>query len=523
MTWTISEPNYRILEILPETMLRMGLILKNSNITRSAFGILVSEEALKVGAGKPSQLPTHVHVDSTVTRFNRRRESLDEDTVNAIQHAGRSLSDRIEGTIRDLLDPDLTWMNDLEQYAKVRSFKERMYADDELISQLRDELDFVCTSLTKDLRDFVRGRVLATITQPLDFRLEQWAAGNRRSENLFSNFSNPGMNFTSNVYNKLNEHERCCTRFFWLSLTSLDWSAYNGYNTNLIHDYLQNDLFYDTNRNLASSTGICMVTVSDISKAVDDFNVLSCKVLKHQNGKTANNPDVNLVTNGLVDVAFDRSQAQAANGELVGAAEAFSLSPFIVACEFLDGCINVSQLLEEVGAYINGCCCKMLARGEHEWSALCDTLLNLTDDEYKFLPLWAGGLDDGTGGVFEYEMPLAQKGPTGPGPGYHTGSTVNSFTGSDADFDGSSWTEGTVSSETFHTSLAVGDGRSNYDDRREVLSEDDFPMDGTDSFSQIHTGINEDDEDDDSFFFNKDDDLDIYDLSDDGGTSTDRE
>ncbi|KAI2468911.1 hypothetical protein F4781DRAFT_422332 [Annulohypoxylon bovei var. microspora] len=51
-------------------------------------------------------------------------------------------------------------------------------------------------------------------------------------------------------------------------------------------------------------------------------------------------------------------------------------------------------------------------------------LLALSDDEFQYLPLWAGGLDDGTGGVFELAVPDADLGPIGPGPAYHTGDTV---------------------------------------------------------------------------------------------------
>ncbi|KAI1766234.1 hypothetical protein GGR53DRAFT_464632 [Hypoxylon sp. FL1150] len=50
--------------------------------------------------------------------------------------------------------------------------------------------------------------------------------------------------------------------------------------------------------------------------------------------------------------------------------------------------------------------------------------LGLSDDEFQYLPLWAGGLDDGTGGVFEPTVPDAELGPIGPGPAYHTGDTV---------------------------------------------------------------------------------------------------
>ncbi|KAM0259043.1 hypothetical protein ACHAQJ_003544 [Trichoderma viride] len=53
-------------------------------------------------------------------------------------------------------------------------------------------------------------------------------------------------------------------------------------------------------------------------------------------------------------------------------------------------------------------------------------LLTLDNNEMKFLPLWAGGCNDGTGGVFEVELPPADWGPNGPGPAYHTGNTIPS-------------------------------------------------------------------------------------------------
>lgn len=47
--------------------------------------------------------------------------------------------------------------------------------------------------------------------------------------------------------------------------------------------------------------------------------------------------------------------------------------------------------------------------------------LTLTRHEMKYLPLWAGGDNDGTGGVFVSALPVAELGPNGPGPAYHTG------------------------------------------------------------------------------------------------------
>ncbi|RYP71548.1 hypothetical protein DL770_008114 [Monosporascus sp. CRB-9-2] len=55
--------------------------------------------------------------------------------------------------------------------------------------------------------------------------------------------------------------------------------------------------------------------------------------------------------------------------------------------------------------------------------------LCLSQNELKYLPLWAGGDDDGLGGVFQ-ELPVpdceAGSAPVGPGPVYHTGVTVAS-------------------------------------------------------------------------------------------------
>lgn len=55
--------------------------------------------------------------------------------------------------------------------------------------------------------------------------------------------------------------------------------------------------------------------------------------------------------------------------------------------------------------------------------------LGMAEEEFRFLPLWAGGLDDGTGGVFaDMTVPDADMGPIEPGPGYRTGQTVASST-----------------------------------------------------------------------------------------------
>ncbi|KAH6656547.1 hypothetical protein BKA67DRAFT_552297 [Truncatella angustata] len=60
--------------------------------------------------------------------------------------------------------------------------------------------------------------------------------------------------------------------------------------------------------------------------------------------------------------------------------------------------------------------------------------LGFAEDEFKFLPLWAGGLDDETGAVFDdMDVPDTDMGPNQPGPAYITGKTIAPSSTADSD------------------------------------------------------------------------------------------
>lgn len=97
---------------------------------------------------------------------------------------------------------------------------------------------------------------------------------------------------------------------------------------------------------------------------------------------------------------------------------------------------------------------------------LTNTLVCLTDAEWKYLPLWAGGNDDDSGGVFDDEVPLAETGFSTAGPKVHTG--VGSSTAS-SEFE---MLGGSNTSGSYHTSTVVNDGYSDGLDRRRVYDAD---------------------------------------------------
>jgi hypothetical protein len=81
------------------------------------------------------------------------------------------------------------------------------------------------------------------------------------------------------------------------------------------------------------------------------------------------------------------------------------------------GDLECAPLLREIAAVLHQICDEILNpphlfHDEHRLpTSLIDTVMCLNDDEWKYLPLWAGGNDDGTGGVFdEVDVPNLEAG-----------------------------------------------------------------------------------------------------------------
>ena len=180
---------------------------------------------------------------------------------------------------------------------------------------------------------------------------------------------------------------------------------------------------------------------------------------------------------------------------------------------------SIEILHAQVSNYLRTLALTMLS-AETDINELTDTLLCLTDAEYKFLPLWAGGDDDGSGGVVDTDLPPAiYGGPSGPGPSYHTGSTVGSRASSVVDW-------GTTEAAT---SVRVENGESDHIDRRKVVSEDGFGDASSITFSddtvdyEVERGyevltpvmtsveVNNDNGDDDDFMNLSDEELELDD------------
>ena len=135
------------------------------------------------------------------------------------------------------------------------------------------------------------------------------------------------------------------------------------------------------------------------------------------------------------------------------------------------------------------------AREEPHEIGITNTLVCLEDSEWKYLPLWAGGNDDGTGGVFIEHPPTADLGFSTPGPEVHTGDTPATSTKapSEVDFE---IVDGQATDSGTNTSMVNNRSSADFMRRNRVYAVDsaDASSHGSGTISDNFTMVAEDDE-----------------------------
>ena len=142
---------------------------------------------------------------------------------------------------------------------------------------------------------------------------------------------------------------------------------------------------------------------------------------------------------------------------------------------------DLVEFFHEATDYLGQFASRMLSipdasvRAQYLELGLTNTLVSLTDFEWKYLPLWAGGNDDGTGGVFADEVPVSYDGFSTAGPKVHTGS-ANSAASSESSY---TILQSVSNSSNPDTSIMANDGYSDTLPRGvAVADESDMPWVG---------------------------------------------
>jgi hypothetical protein len=329
--------NYPIIEILPEVSYEIGLGLKSQIITRSAFSVLVSEAALSVVSRRNQKFDAD---DAHTNQFGRARENVDKDDLKMIDAAAVTFEKRIRGIVENLLDPEMAWFEQLPEFRKIGTYEKE--------TSFKFGVQEVVKSLVDLLRHYVRGRIASVGTQPLCRADRNKANTHRRDEQYLKPYDGDFATF----YDNLTEDERFFTRFYWKMLSEMDWKASFDTN-NILHSYYSERRAVQ-NIHLAETRGIAAATFVQVAKAGDDLNDTMVRDIKIGNALkpvTTENP-----FNGFNDIPF------------------FSTAVF----------------LSQVHAYIHRLCETMLsADPSFYFRDFTDTIVCLTHEEFKYLPLWA--------------------------------------------------------------------------------------------------------------------------------------
>ena len=157
------------------------------------------------------------------------------------------------------------------------------------------------------------------------------------------------------------------------------------------------------------------------------------------------------------------------------------------ALEFFD----LESFFIQARRYIDIFAMKKLRSSDQLEIGIVNTLVCLEDSEWKFLPLWAGGNDDGSMGVYNDDLPTAEHGFTTAGPEVHDGTTPANSAKAPSEYELVSAGD---SASTFNASTVTNRGFSDTVRRGHVHAVDSADDSAGDSFTIVTPSVDSDDE-----------------------------
>ncbi|KAK3294874.1 uncharacterized protein B0H64DRAFT_362504 [Chaetomium fimeti] len=390
--WLVAPPNTKFIEICPEIAFRLAYSLKIPSVLTAAFKILVNELAVDYASSDPGTRR------APMTWAQRQRDDWGDYPSDPVEYASHAFADRMGETLK-MLRSDHVLSNlsgPIQEWDKLQAYGAAItasFAPDHVLS-------ITYKTLTAALLAAFHGWV----DNALD--LDSFNTLNSRRDELLEAQRKHYIPSVSrkpliSLYWTLKPAQKLLTPFFWDHLICIQPRS-------------------EFNANNYGGTPLWM--------HADSFNLELQRALAE-----AVAPPYDPAPGPIINAAAD-SPNPAATNPLVAAVLAHmgagQLIPELAAVN-LDNFYH--QLSREV-RLLGGQHLPSHAQREDESANgiplfLSDhLLLSLDERELAYLPIWADGLDDGSGGVFQAAIPPADMGPSEPGPAYHTGYTIPSGT-----------------------------------------------------------------------------------------------
>jgi len=364
-SWFLDGPNHQIIEALPEESLEIAWNLQLQVIACAAFRVLVGEAVIQnAGAGPLGRGPSRRLQRSPFGRDLGKR--VDEDTESLLQNAAASLTRRMQSDLAMLLGDKVFDFLKIKEWA----FFEVLLEDIEALgaiaaSRILEAANTFKAALLNVFHFWIIGVLPKIPNEPHQSEVDKCLKFYVPLENRSRTFAD--------LYSRLDPDQKVLTATFWREVTRLAYFP----------------------------------TAIDLT-----------------------DPRLGLLHRSAtkLDQTWDKDLPELV--DLLGSClpEATRLR--------LDGFIQSRRVLFDLGTFWSQLGFKVRAHSRQYFdtneapqvaAAVWDLqmshhlLVALDEREYAFLPLWAGGNDDGMGTVLQEEIPDADMGPAGPGPSFHTG------------------------------------------------------------------------------------------------------
>ena len=367
--WILHGTNTTFIEVAPEEALQMAFSLQIPEVAECAFRILVNELALKLADDG-----RHEYCNQT-TIFGRRLGNLPDELSNTVQHAAQAYVARISDIDKMMRNNRLFDFWDIDEWSGLR-----------IIEQLLERENSRLASDALDAIGLLMDALVAEVTEPWDHIM-----------------SNPP------TYNHLTYKSIDQDRLTYMDLQDFEMASVVMQKFNRVQ------------------MALCAATYNEVGVMMDArrWNSDRCRLRNHE-----------LKTfKFLAQKATDALAIFLAHNQRLKDdplwARTLGLKDYEYPTEvsisrFRRPIVSLNHLEAAVKDLIRPITLSWQRNFEPSLNLTRHLLLNLTDNELKYLPLWCGGCDDGTGGVFEDPIPSTDMGPKGPGPSFHTGQTIPS-------------------------------------------------------------------------------------------------
>ncbi|PYH83147.1 hypothetical protein BO82DRAFT_332561 [Aspergillus uvarum CBS 121591] len=373
LTWIYEGRNSLLIEIHPEIAYGIACSIQCDYLCQDSFSVLVGEASLRLMAEPDA---THTRPwDLHETLYGRVREVLNDEDRQRVEYASQSFKDHVIDTFLELVGSEMQWLERLPAVRKV------------LLHEAGGPPCSLASKLIKCLKNYVRYHIIDALNTDL-VTWKEISVLNEPDDDY------PGERFLK-AYTKMHYTERIMSRTFWKNLGSKNWS----------------DLPPSAFVSLRSANSIANQSVADLGRHLQPF-------------RAQKDTKIGFIdTDDMIGEA-NRYNAHFGSGQPSG--PTCHLRGFDPEWYYN---FNPHDFFNQLSSYLHSMSERM--RGSYRSDTdqlLTDCVSCLTANEMKYLPLWAGGNDDGSGGVFaDLDIPNAEHaGFATPGPGIHMGSSVAS-------------------------------------------------------------------------------------------------